>query len=83
MEDPSVVVLEGLAVWDDAVKEPLIEGERRNGGEEPTVACRWESEQAGGELVFMIAECVCAAWKQYWPHPALPDRCPSWWHRPR
>lgn len=40
VEDASIVVLKGLSVWDDPVQEPVVQGERRDGGQEPAVACK-------------------------------------------
>ena len=39
VKDASIVALKGLSVWDDAVQEPVVQGERRDGGQEPAVAC--------------------------------------------
>lgn len=37
MEDASVAILEALAMWDHSVQEGVIEGERGDGSQEPTV----------------------------------------------
>lgn len=37
MEDASVAILEALAVWNHAVQERVIEGERGDGSQEPAV----------------------------------------------
>lgn len=31
VEDASIVVLEGLSMWDNPVQKPFIQGERRDG----------------------------------------------------
>lgn len=40
VEDASIVFLKGLSVWDNPVQEPVVQGERRDGRQEPAVACK-------------------------------------------
>lgn len=40
VEDACIVILKGLSVWDDPVQEPVVQGERRDGRQEPAVACK-------------------------------------------
>lgn len=37
MEDAGIAILEALAMWNHSVQEGVIEGERGDGGQEPTV----------------------------------------------
>ena len=40
MEDPGVVILEGLPVWDHPVEQRLVQGEGCDGGQQPAIT--WE-----------------------------------------
>lgn len=78
VEDASVVVLKGLSVRDHPVQEPVVQGERRDGRQEPAVACKQRSTY---ELE-MFLHC----WREdekYEAHPGLPDICLFWWLRPQ
>lgn len=76
VEDPSVVVLKGLSMWDDPVQEPVVQGERRDGRQEPAVAC---GHRNTSELE-MFLHC----WRgENEAHPGLPDICLFLWLRPQ
>lgn len=40
VENSRIVILEWLSMWDNSMKNLLIQGERRNGSQEPAVAWR-------------------------------------------
>lgn len=46
MEDTGIAILEALSMWNDSVQEGVIEGERGNGSQEPTVP--WDGRVTSG-----------------------------------
>lgn len=44
VEDSSVVILEGLSMWDNSVEQLVVQGEGGDGCQEPAVSC--QSEEA-------------------------------------
>lgn len=70
MKDASIALLEALAVGNHSVEDSLVESERGNGSQEPTVP--WE-----GKTLVRLALQICpreggSVYAEYWGPPGIP-----------